>query len=309
VSYTPQLVIAAFLGILAAWCYWPTLQALFGRWSTDPQYSHGYLVPIFSCAYLWIRRPSLALNRLQPSWGGVVLLLIGLGLRFLGTYFFFDWLDMFSILPTVAGIAVLVSGWSTLKWAFPAIGFLIFMIPLPYRVEISLAHPLQRIATVASTYLMQTLGLPAVGEGNVILLHDSRIGVVEACSGLRMLVVFFALSTAFGLLAAKMQLWERLIIVASAVPIALASNIIRITVTGILHGTGHSELAERFFHDVAGWLMMPLALGFLALEMFILSNLFIEKKEHRHCPIDQSGHGAKRTAPNPKQDPLGSRSN
>ena len=91
------------------------------------------------------------------------------------------------------------------------------MIPLPYRFEVALAGPLQRIAVISSTYLLQTFGLPAVAEGNIILLSEARIGIVEACSGLRMLVVFFALSSAVALVIRR-PFWERAVVVASAMP-------------------------------------------------------------------------------------------
>src|SRR5436305_589397 len=82
-----------------------------------------------------------------------------------------------------------------------------------------LTEPLHGIATVSSTFLLQTLGLPALAEGNVILLNDVHIGIVEACSGLRMLVIFFALSTAVALLTRR-PLWEKVVVALSAVPIA-----------------------------------------------------------------------------------------
>jgi exosortase/archaeosortase family protein len=96
---------------------------------------------------------------------------------------------------------------------------------------------------------------------------------VEACSGLSMLMIFFALSTAVALLIRRP--WpERALLVASALPIAILSNIIRITVTGVLHKTAGSEVADLVFHDLAGWLMMPLALGMLWTELRLLNWVF-----------------------------------
>jgi exosortase len=196
-------------------------------------------------------------------------------MRLVGSYYHFVYLDPLSLLPALAGICVLLGGWACLRWAWPAVAFLFFMIPLPFSASIAMAEPLQLVATEASTFLLQTLGLPAVAEGNVILLNEVELGVVEACSGLRMLVVFFALSTAVAILIRK-PLWEKLLICASAAPIALVVNILRITVTGVLHETAGSEIADAVFHDLAGWLMMPIALGLLALEMKLLKHLLIE---------------------------------
>jgi exosortase len=174
--------------------------------------------------------------------------------------------------------------------------FLFFMIPLPHRVAVAAAEPLQRLATVASCYALQTLGLPAVPEGNVILLNDSRIGIVEACSGLRMLVVFFALSTAVALVIHR-SLWERLVVVGSAVPIALFSNLVRIVATGVLHQTAGPRFADDFFHDLGGWLMMPLALMLLWVELKVLARLLPERSATAPVRVGQSdaGPGPRRT--------------
>jgi len=101
------------------------------------------------------------------------------------------------------------------------------------------------------------------------------MGVVEACSGLRMLTIFGALAVAITLVTDR-PMWERFVIAFSAIPIALLVNTIRITVTGILHLTVGTEIADKVFHDLAGWVMMPMALGFLYVEFQILSHLVIE---------------------------------
>jgi exosortase len=197
-------------------------------------------------------------------------LLAGLALRAAGTYLYLDWFNALALLPCLAGLALLWGGWPALAWAWPAVAFAAFMVPLPYHLEGALAHPLQRLGTWASTYALQTLGFAAFAEGNVIRMGPVRIGVVEACSGLSMLVIFFALSTAVAVLANR-PLWERLLLVASAVPIAVAANVTRITVTGVLHKWVGRELADYVFHDLAGWLTMPLALGMLWAELRLLA--------------------------------------
>src|SRR5262249_24766058 len=167
-----------------------------------------------------------------------------------------------SLVPTVAGLVLLVGGRAAWRWAWPAVLFLGFMIPLPYFVAVAMSGTLQRIATVTSTFVLQTVGLPALAEGNVILINDNQIGIVAACSGLRMLVVFFALAAAVVLLTQRHWI-DKIIIIVSAVPIALIANILRVTATGIMYDAGYSEMASHFFHDVAGYFMMPLALGLL----------------------------------------------
>jgi exosortase len=271
VARLPLAALAA-AGAVLVWAYGTTLAEMSERWSSDPQYSHGYLVPVFALALLWLRRGRLDGIRLVPSWWGAPILLAGIALRLVGVYFFFECLDPLSLVPCVAGLVVLVGGWTAWRWAWPAVGFLLFMVPLPFSLSVALTEPLQRLATLGSTFCLQTLGLPAIAEGNVILINDIELNIVEACSGLRMLVIFFALSTAVALLARR-RLGEKLVIVASAVPIALVVNVLRITLTGVLYEAAGSETARHFSHDLAGWLMMPIALIFLGIELWVLRRL------------------------------------
>src|SRR5262249_32904302 len=144
---------------------------------------------------------------------------------------------------------------------------------------------LQRIATVTSTYALQTLGFAALSEGNVIVLNDVRMGVVEACSGLSMLLIFFGLSTAVACVIQRPAL-DKVVLVLSAIPIALITNCVRIIVTGVLHETAGHEIADAVFHDLAGWLMMPFALGMLWIELKLLGRLLVERPASRALPIN-----------------------
>jgi len=261
-------------GAVLMWAYWTTFAQLAARWGADPQYSHGYLVPLFATVLLWLRRSEFQADQLATNWWGLLLLLAGVGLRIAGAYYYVDWFDAISIVPVIGGICLLVGGLSFFVWAVPAVIFLFFMVPLPFRVETALQYPLRRIGTISSVYLMQTVGLPVLGEGNVIVMGETRIGVAEACSGIRMLMIFFALTTAVALVSPR-PLWERIMLVMSALPIALFTNVIRITATGILYYMKQSELANLVFHDLAGWLMMPFALLLLWIELWLLSRIII----------------------------------
>jgi exosortase len=268
-------VVSLVLGGLLLWAYAPTLAGVVRRWSVDPQYSHGYLVPAFAALLLWLRRGALSQAALRPSWWGAGVLLLGAGLHLLGAYYHAEYVEDLSFLVGLAGVSLCAGGWPCLKWAGLSIAFLVFMLPLPYRLEVALGGPLQRVAVLASTYTLQTLGFPAVSEGNVIFMEEAQIGVVRACNGLGMMMTFGALATALALVVRR-PLLDRLVIVASAVPIAILANLVRITATAILADTAGAEWANLVFHDLAGWLMMPLALGMLWLVSGLLARLFVE---------------------------------
>lgn len=260
--------------IALVWAFWTTFGELAARWSGDAQYSHGYIVPVFAAYLLYARRSMLTSAAIQPIWRGLPLLVLGILLRLAGGYFYVPWVEQVSLLVVLAGIALTLGGSAVLRWSWPAIAFLIFMIPFPGRVEGALAYPLQRLGTWASTFTLQLLGYPALAEGNLILLSEAELNIVEACSGLRMLIVFFALSTACAIVIQKPLIY-RVLVVVSAIPIALFANVVRITITGILYETVDNETANHFFHEVAGWLMMLIGVALLWLEVQVLSRLFV----------------------------------
>jgi exosortase len=283
---SPQATLfGALLGLSLLWLYWPTLEDMARRWAHDPRYSHGYLVPLFGLYLLWSRRQLGAGLGLRPTWWGLLILAAGLTVGLVGSIVFLPWLTEVSLLPILAGVAVLLGGWAALRWAWPSIAFLVFMLPMPFSLETALAHPLQRVGTVASVWTLQTLGFPAHAEGNWIHIKQiPPLEVAEACSGLNMLMIFIALSTAVAILLRRPWL-DKVVVLLSAIPIALVCNIIRITVTGALSILVSPELAHRVFHDLAGWLMMPLALGLLWLELKALSWVLVERQVRGPVPV------------------------
>ena len=276
--------ISAGLITLCLWAYWSTLERMAHKWLNDPQYSHGYLVPAFAVYLLWHRRSSLGAISWRSDWRGLPLLAAGVILRLAGSYLHFDWLDAFSLLPCLAGISVLLGGWSALRWCWPAIAFLAFMIPLPYRVETALGQPLQRIATIGSTYTLQTFGFTALAEGNTIQLASGKMGVADACSGLSMLLVFFALSTAL-VIVVRRPLLDTCLLVASSLPIAIIVNIIRIAGTGAVQELFGRRAALGITHDLAGWLMMPMALALFGVQLWVFGRLLQVPRRTRPLAI------------------------
>ncbi len=271
---SPMVILAGVLAASLLWAYWPTLYDLERTWSRDPRYSHGFLVPVFALYVLWLRR-ARRLDRVDSSWIGVLLILFGAFLNFLGAYSYFTWLDSISFLVSLAGLCAVLGGLAGLRWAWPSIAFLIFMVPLPYRIETALGTPLQRLATVVSTYALQVFGIPAFSSGNTIIINDYTIGIIDACNGLGASYMVLACAVGAALLIHR-PLVDKIILIASAIPIALVANATRVTLTGVLHEVMGKGAAERVEHDLAGWLTMPLALALLYIEYQLLKRLFVE---------------------------------
>lgn len=268
------ILVIAGLAALLVYSYFPALIMASSAWS-NAQYAHGWIVPLFSAALLfWWHRPARLPVALSARIVGMSVLLASFALRLAAARYRIVTIDMYTFVPALIGVFLMVGGWSTLRWAWAPLAFLIFMFPLPDEATRYLLGPLQTIATMVSTFALQTLGLEAHREGNQIILGEMHLGVVDACSGLRMLTIFCALAVGM-VMVGKRTWWENAVILGSAIPIALAVNSIRITVTGVLFQFADSEFAERVFHDWAGLLMMPLAIGMLYLEQMILSNVFL----------------------------------
>ena len=272
--YVVSVMIALTMAILG-WVYWPIFVELADEWARNPLYSHGYLVPAFAAVLLWIRRDRIPNTPLQPSWWALAFLAAGSVLHLGGTYFYFAWPERGSLLFMIFAAALAIGGWAAIRWTWPSIFFLVFMIPLPGAIENNLMGPLQRLATLASTNVLQTLGFFAKADGNVIVLSEVEMGIVEACSGLRMLSTFIAL-TVGACFFMQRPFWQKLVIVASSIPIALLCNVVRISTTGVLHEIVSHDVAEMF-HDekVAAPVMMVLALLLLLAELKLLDFIFI----------------------------------
>jgi exosortase len=277
--------IAALVAVLG-WAYLPMLRVFADKWLNDPQYSHGLLVPFFS-AYLmrraW-RSESLVLQPMPIL--GCTLLAATLGLRAASGALLFYQFDAASLLLSLVAASLAFGGVPLLKRTGPAIVFLIFMVPLPYELERNVGAPLKTAATVSSTFLLQTLGLPAIRDGNLILIDEVRLGVVDACSGLKMMVTFAAFSVGAVLLMQRSR-FEKLMVLLGIIPIAVLTNVLRITATGISFSGISDKATQDFLHDMHGWLMMPVGLALLALEVWVLKRLIVEDE-----PASGSASGA-----------------
>lgn len=267
--------IAGFAAVLL-WSFWPMLAHFFDKWVNDPQYSHGFLVPLFS-AYLirkaWQSGPLEA--KPLPAVGYGILAFVA-AMRLVSGALLFWQLDAVCLLLGLVGIVLALGGIPMLRRTGPAIAFLIFMIPLPYELERNVGQPLKTAATLSSTFLLQTFAQPALRDGNLILIDDVKLGVVDACSGLKMMMTFAAFSVGAVLLMQRTR-FEKLMVLLGIVPIAIVANVLRITATGFAYLWFSDKATLEFCHDLFGWLMMPVGLGLLALELWVLKRLVVEE--------------------------------
>lgn len=271
------LVYAAGCLLLFTLLFHDAYKQLLNEWLWE-DYNYCWFVPLIFLYLLWEKRTALRPVPAVPSWGGLVPLVLGIALYWLGelggefyTIYIGSWLVLIGLVWTY-------TGWNKLKIAAIPFCFLIAMFPFPRFITNNLTLELKLISSKLGVVLMQWCGLAAYREGNVIDLGFTRLQVVDACSGLR---YFFPLII-MGLLLAyyyKAALWKKVLLVLSAIPISVFTNGLRIASVGILYQFWGPAAAEGLFHDFSGWFIFMCSLGLLLLEMWVLKKIFREKEE------------------------------
>ena len=250
--------------------YYSILFEMVMDWWENPDYSHGFLVPIVSIYFVWTRRKELARLPVLPNRYGLLLLLAGIGILILGNVGAELFLMRTSFIIVIAGLIVTLLGRDFLKELLFPVGFLIFMVPLPAIVFNAVAFPLQIFSAQAATFCLQSMQIPVFREGNLIHLSTSIMEVTEACSGIRSLMSLIALGTLFAYIAQSVN-WKRVLIIVSSVPIAILANAFRVTGTGMLAHYVGEDAAQSFYHTFSGWLVFIVALGLLVVVGLIVS--------------------------------------
>ena len=267
------------------WSYWSTIRELWSVWNRSDEYSIGLLVPFLAAYIAWTRREEFSRCRTRPSFlWGIVALLTAFGLRVFGLYFLYGSAERFSLIVCLVGLILLLFGWSFLRKSITILLFLCLMLPLPRRFEAMITIPLQSWSTSSAVFCLEALDYEIIREGNIIHLGDTTVAVAEACNGLRMITAFFVIIGLVTLLV-KRQWWEKLILIFSALPIALLCNTIRLTITSIAFTILEGEFWEKAFHDFGGYAMMPLALAIVVLELLILTKLTTVPDENKEEEI------------------------
>jgi len=270
---TLWLMVALIVGSVF-WSYWDVITGLVRDWRTDDNYSVGQLVLPAALFLLWTRRRRLRRIAMAPAWWGAMILVVAIALRVrYGFLFMYESAERYALWLTIVGVVILVCGRAMTREAGWILVFLLLMIPFPGRIHNTISGPLQNIATAGATVALETLGYRVIRQGNVLVLGgDVSVTVAEACSGLRMLTAFITVAAVLAFLIDRPR-WQKAIVVLSSVPIAIACNLVRLVATAMIFSFAGSGAAERFFHNFAGVTMMPLAVMFLAFELWLLSRL------------------------------------
>jgi exosortase len=260
IDWPPFAIIAVLLCIL----YYRVAIKLVYDWYTIPDYSHGFLVPLFAAFLIWDKRKVLSAITIRPTWSGILLVVFSIAVLILGVYGVELFTARMSFVLLLTGLLWTFFGSAMVKaLRFPLL-VLVLAIPFPAIVFNHITFPLQLMASRIASDILPVLGVPTLHEGNVIELPVMKLEVAEACSGIRSLMSLFTLAVFYGYFLEKTTK-RRVILALASIPIAVAANVVRIVGTGLCVQYWDPDKALGFFHEFSGWVMFVVSLGCLYL--------------------------------------------
>lgn len=252
---------AAWFGLLLLLCYAPVLRALAHAWMYNEDMGHGFFVPLVAGYIVWQRREELLSLQAEPTWWGLGGVLAGGLLLIVATLGAEVFLARLSFVVTLTGMVWMLGGRPFLKkLAFPLF-LLLFMMPIPTVIYTRITFPLQLFASRVAEGAFTVFSIPVARDGNVLELPSESLSVVEACSGIRSLLSLTFLALVYGYFFERRN-WIRGALFLSTVPIAIAANAGRVTLTGLL-SLINPALTEGAVHETMGMVTFLLALIFL----------------------------------------------
>lgn len=271
---------AVFSGLIFL-LYAPVLKHLVEQWWTDPDYGHGFFIPLFSGYVLWRERNRWIKSLVEPSNFGLLVMVGAVALLLLGSLGAELFLSRTSLLVLLAGMILFLAGWGVLRAVSFPLGYLIFMIPFPEIIYNQITFPLQLLASRLATFCLELVQVPVLRDGNVLIFSNYSLAVVEACSGIRSLMTLISLAVAYGYFLERRR-WVRYLLASLMVPVAIVSNAIRIMGAGVMAHRFGPAAAEGFLHAFSGWVIFVVALTLMFGCHWILRHIAKENKGLAH---------------------------
>jgi len=260
--------VAAYCVVIAL-VYHEIIVDMVADWARDDNYSHGFLVPLVSGYFLWANRKSILRTTVKPAGWGLVIVLLGVAQLVVGSLATEYFTMRTSMIVITGGTIIYILGWEPYKRMQLALLYLFLMVPIPAIIYDSMTMPLKLFVAKISVKGLVFFGYPVLREGNIIMLPNITLEVADACSGLRSLMSLIALSVAFAFLTQR-GIWKKWVLIVSALPVAVITNILRVFGTGILAKHYGSVAAEGFFHEFAGFMVFFVAMVIMAVIGWLL---------------------------------------
>src|SRR5437868_7079278 len=280
-KFFPPVAIAIALAFL----YFTVIVKLANDWWHDENYSHGILIPFVIAFILWQERKSFVDSKSAPStWLGAIGIGVSLCALWAGTAGADLFVQRASLVLRLASIVIYCFGARLVRIVAVPLVLLVLAIPIPQIIFNRIAFPLQLFASRCAVAAMSFFSIPVLRQGNVIELmplgasEPKRLAVVEACSGIRSLMTLVTLAVIYAYFTKptvaqtsagdgkdtktrvyapllRFTFWRSLILVIAAVPIAIVTNALRVSGTGVLAHYYGTRVADGFFHTFSGWVI------------------------------------------------------
>jgi exosortase len=273
------------VAVLFGWLFTNEICILVRQWS-DPNWSHGFLIPFFSLYLVNQRKQEILRLKSKANYLGLLLLICCIAFYPLNVvHFQYGYFRPLNMIATLAAIIFFLGGWPLLKYTWFPIAFLIFAVPLPQRLYVSVTTPLRFLAADVSAFMLNLVPqMDATVTGAIInVVYKGQpvnppLDVADACSGMRSLLAFLALGVAMAYLHYRPR-WQRLILLASTIPIAILCNVVRVTITGVISVLINHKYAQGIYHDLLGYAMFIVAFIIYYSLAWFMDNLFVEEVE------------------------------
>ncbi|MDX1961717.1 MAG: exosortase/archaeosortase family protein [Pirellulales bacterium] len=272
---------------LVVFSYAYELYRIISSW-TRLEYESGFLIPIMAVVVLWVWRREYKPAETWEAIVGLGIILACLIVRFVTVYAYrSEQFALYSSVLVIAGLVMLFGGLNMLRWTWPGMLLLLLAIPFSSKMERLSFDNLQKFSTRASVYAMETMGVDVTSNGNDILIRrdneEKKLSVAEACAGFRGMLTLLSITLCWSFLV-NVDLWIKIVMVASAPVIAMAANVVRIILQ--CFASMMSDGAGQFFHDyAAGFVVFPIMFGLMYLEYVILRNLVLDDEHATAIPM------------------------
>jgi exosortase D (VPLPA-CTERM-specific) len=276
------ILLACFIG-----AYWVPLKAMVIIWSTNEDYSSGFLIPLVSAYLLWEKRDTLKDIPVKSAWMVLPLLIVFVTLSLYGILGSSGNVSMPSVPILIILFFAFCYGIEAAKRLLLPLAFLIFMVPVPAVIERTIGYNLKIISSKLGGAIIALCDISVNVSGNVIDLGVTQLQVVDACSGMRYIFPLLAIGVIYAYFFKKVA-WKRVVVVLSTIPIAILINALRIGITGILTDKFGTEMAQGFFHGFSGWALFLVAICFLFIFDRVLSFFSPESSLENAPKADES---------------------
>lgn len=272
----PAWAVLAAVAAMLGWIYYPSFLWMIERWSAkDSYYGHGFLIPLVSLYWIWTQRSRLTSTDNRLWWAGIAVLVLGTLMQIAAAVLRIYFLSAFSFVVILCGIVLTVWGWTGLRSTWYPLFFLLLMIPLPLLVISEVTLKLKFFVSELATYCLNFVGFTSHREGSYIVLPNAHLLVGDPCSGLRSFLAFLCLGFVFAY-GKSLNTFGKILIIAAGLPLAIASNLLRVFGLGIVAEIYGQDAAGGFAHDASGFIVFIIAFIF-----FMMFRQFLE--EHLHA--------------------------